>query len=106
MNVERVDTQKMNKQHVKTLVAKLLFQILDANITRSKKFALCEINATSKHLVNLETKLKKMRRILTNYVEDRKRTYIRRWYRKALDVIHENYKRNAIIDGNVEHKMR
>ena len=40
MNVERIDTQHQNKQHVKTLVAKLMFQIIDENIRRKKKLGL------------------------------------------------------------------
>lgn len=57
-------------------------------------------------MVNLETKVSKLHRILGNYVVDRKRFFLRVWYRKAFNVIHENYKRNSIIDGNVSHKMR
>jgi chromosome segregation ATPase len=106
MNHERVDTQKSNKSHVKNLVAKLLFQILDENITRTKKNALCEIASTAKQMTNLELRLKKMQRILSNYTEDRKRSYLRLWYRQAFNVIFENYRRNAIIDGGVDLKMR
>lgn len=40
MNNERIDTQYHNKQHVKTLVAKLLFQVLDENLRRKKKMGL------------------------------------------------------------------
>ena len=57
-------------------------------------------------MVNLETKVSKLHRVLGNYVTDRKRFYLRVWYRKAFNVVHENYKRNSIIDGNVSHKMR
>ena len=106
MNVERIDTQHQNKQHVKTLVAKLMFQIIDENIRRKKKLGLQEIASTAKIMVNLETRVSKLHRILCNYVVDRKRFYLRVWYRKAFNVIHENYKRNSIIDGNVAHKAR
>ncbi len=106
MNAERIDTQYSNKQHVKTLVAKLLFQILDENIRRKKKLGLQEINSTAKIMINLETKVNKLQRILGNYVTDRKRSFLRIWYRKAFNVVHENYKRNSIIDGNVAHKNR
>ena len=106
MNVERIDTQHSNKQHVKTLVAKLLFQILDENIRRKKKLGLQEIGSTAKIMINLETKVSKLNRVLGNYIVDRKRNYLRVWYRKAFNVVHENYKRNTIIDGNVSHKMR
>ena len=106
MNVERINTQHANKQHVKTLVAKLMFQLLDENIRRKKKLGLQEIAQTAKIMINLETKVKKLQRILGNYVVDRKRFHLRVWYRKAFNVVHQNYKRNTIIDGNVSHKLR
>lgn len=65
-----------------------------------------EIASTAKIMINLESKVNKLQRILGNYVTDRKRSYLRIWYRKAFNVVHENYKRNTIIDGNVSHKMR
>ena len=65
-----------------------------------------EIASTAKIMINLESKVNKLQRILGNYVTDRKRSYLRIWYRKAFNVVHENYKRNSIIDGNVSHKMR
>ena len=105
MNRERIDLQSSNKHHVKALVSKLLFQILEENLTRKKKNALQEINSTAKQMVNLETKLNKMQRILGKYIENRKRAQLRIWYRKALNVVHENYKRNSLIDGNVAHRL-
>ena len=88
------------------MVAKLIFQILDTNLQKKKKLGLQEICSTAKIMVNLETKVSKLHRVLSNYVVDRKRFYLRVWYRKAFNVVHENYKRNTIIDGNVSHKMR
>lgn len=88
------------------LVGKLLFQILDENIRRKKKLGMQEIAQTAKVMINVETKVKKLMRILGNYVVDRKRSSLRLWYRKAFNVVHQNYKRNTIIDGNVSHKMR
>ena len=60
MNVERINTQHANKQHVKTLVAKLMFQLLDENMRRKKKLGLQEIAQTAKIMINLETKVKKL----------------------------------------------
>ena len=91
---------------MKHLVAKLLFQILDENLRRKKKAGLQEIAATAKIMVNLENKVGKLQRVLSHYVDDRKRFYLRLWYRKAFNVIHENYQRNSLIDGNVAHKTR
>ena len=83
-----------------------MFQILDENIRRKKKMGLQEISSTAKIMINLETKVNKLQRVLGNYIVDRKRFHLRVWYRKAFNVVHENYKRNTIIDGNVSHKMR
>ena len=57
-------------------------------------------------MINLESKSTKLFRVLGNYIADRKRSALRTWYRKALNVVHENYKRNSLIDGNVEHNMK
>ena len=57
-------------------------------------------------MIKVETKVKKLQMILCNYIVDRKRSFLRLWYRKAFNVVHQNYKRNTIIDGNVSHKMR
>ena len=57
-------------------------------------------------MVNLESKATKLFRVLGNYIEDRKRSSLRTWYRKALNVVHENYKRNSLIDGNVEYNNK
>lgn len=106
MNRERVDIQQSNKQHVKVLVAKLLHQIMDENLRRKKKLAFQEITGTARQMSNLESKATKLFRVLGNYIEDRKRSGLRTWYRKALNVVHENYKRNSLIDRSVEHNNK
>jgi hypothetical protein len=55
---------------------------------------------------NLQNKLSRLHRIFCNYSEDRTRFFLRLWYRKAFNVIHENYKRNSLIDANVNHVRR
>jgi len=47
-----------------------------------------EIAQTAKVMINVETKVKKLQRILCNYVVDRKRSFLRLWYRKAFNVVH------------------
>jgi len=44
MNRERVEITDRNKQHVRTLVAKLLTQILNENLHRKRKLAFQEIS--------------------------------------------------------------
>lgn len=88
------------------LVAKLLAQIINENLHKKRKRAFQEISATASQMANLQSKLSRLHRILCNYSEDRSRFFLRLWYRKAFNVIHENYKRNSLIDANVDHMRR
>jgi len=106
MNRERAEITDRNKTHVKMLVAKLLVQILNENLHMKRKVAFMEIHATANQMGNLQHRLTRMHRIMCNYVEDRQRFFLRLWYRKAFNVIHENYKRNSLIDANVAHMRR
>jgi len=67
MNRERQDICRSNKRQVKHLVAKLLGQILQDNITRKQKNAFLEIVSTSKQMANLESRLTKLTRIMGGY---------------------------------------
>ena len=89
---------------MKHLVAKLLAQILTENVARNRKTAFLEINSTAKQMANLERRLGKLNRVLSNYYTDRKRHFLRLWYRKALDCVHETSKRNQLVENNVKFK--
>lgn len=104
MNRERAEITAANKKHVKLLVSKLLYQILDENIRKKRKNAFQEIHATATQMNNLESKLNKLLKIVCNYSEGRQRYFLRNWYRNALNCVYENYKRNNLIDANVEHR--
>ena len=106
MTRERLDITDRNKTHVKMLVAKLLVQVLSENLHLKRKRAFQEIYATANQMDNLQNKLSRLHRIFCNYTEDRSRFFLRLWYRKAFNVIHENYKRNSLIDANVDHIRR
>lgn len=54
----------------------------------------------------METKLYKLTRVIGNYGMDRKRYYLRSWYRRAMNFIHENYKKINLIEFNVNKKRR
>ena len=41
-------------------------------------------------------------RVLLNYATERKRHFLRVWYRKSMNVVHENYKKINLIDYNVK----
>lgn len=54
----------------------------------------------------METKMNRFGRIIWNYSMDRKRHYLRTWYRKSMNVVHENYKKLNLIDFNVDKKRK
>jgi len=84
------------------LVAKLLGQIMEENIARKRKNAFLEINNTAKQMANLEKRLTKLQRIMANYYTNRKRHFLRGWYKKALNSIHENNTRNNLLDAKTK----
>jgi chromosome segregation ATPase len=77
MNRERIEIMKANKNHVKLLTAKLLFQILTESIMKRRKEAMVEMKACSEHIQQMESKMQKFARIMYNYFVDRKRHYLR-----------------------------
>ena len=54
----------------------------------------------------METKLYKFTRVIGNYGQDRKRHYLRCWYRRAMNFTHENYKKLNLIEFNVSKKRK
>lgn len=48
----------------------------------------------------------KFARVIYNYGVERKRSYLRLWYRKAMNVVHENYKNLNLIQFNVDKKRK
>lgn len=66
--------------------------------------AFLEISSTARQVTNLERKWAKLGRIVSNYHTDRKRHYIRLWYRKAFNCMDEIHKRNIMLEKNVKLK--
>lgn len=54
----------------------------------------------------MEKKLNKFGRVIFNYSKERKRTFLRKWYRKAMNVVHENYKKLNLVQYNVDKKRK
>ena len=54
----------------------------------------------------METKMLNFTRVLTNYGTDRKRQFLRLWYRKAMNYVHENYKKLNLVEFNVNKKRK
>jgi len=64
------------------------------------------MRACSSHISKMKLKMQKFARIMWNYHVDRKRTYLRRWYRNSMNFVHENYKKLNLIDFNVNKKRK
>jgi len=71
-----------------------------------RKAGFQEIKQCASQIHNMETKLYKFARVMGTYGNDRKRHYLRLWYRKAMNFIHENYKKINLIEFNVVKKRR
>jgi len=106
MNSERQHIIVSNKRHVKLLSTKLLVQVMGENIRLKRKTAMSSIRETSKEMNNMELRLGKLKKILTTFYDDQRRHYLRKWYSKAFNVVHENYKKHHLIDHNVHIKMK
>ena len=89
---------------MKSLVAKLLVQILNENLHKKRKLAFLDINSTSKQMANLERCLTKLNRVVFKYLGDSKRRYLSLWYRNAFNCVYETRRRNQLIDGSVSFK--
>jgi len=71
MNRERIEIMRANKNHVKLLTAKLLFQILSESVQWRRKVGFQEIQGCAEHIQNMEQKMLKFTRIMSNYGQDR-----------------------------------
>lgn len=54
----------------------------------------------------MESKMERFAKVMFNYGKDRKRHFLRQWYRKSMNVIHENYKKLNLIDYNLAKKRK
>jgi len=70
MNRERHEISRHNKAQIKSLVAKLLIQILNENLHRKRKNAFLEINSTAKQYANLERCFNKLNRNVVKFLAD------------------------------------
>ena len=48
----------------------------------------------------------KFLRVMNNYTTDRKRTYLKLWYRRSMNFVHENYKKLNLVEFNVNKKRK
>lgn len=61
---------------------------------------------TTDHIQNMEKVLFKFARNIGTYGVDRKRFYLRLWYRNSMDFMHELYKKNNLIEFNIRKKNK
>ena len=70
------------------------------------KYALQEIRSCGNEMCDLERRIYKFVKTMQNYVVERKRHGLRRWYRNAMNFVHENYKNQNLVRFNVNKKIR
>lgn len=71
-----------------------------------RKNAFSEMRKCTEHIQNMESVMFKFARIINNYGTDRKRSYLRLWYRNSMNFMHELYKKINLIEFNVGKKRR
>ena len=71
-----------------------------------RKDALQEMIGCAAHISNMELKMRKFTRIIGQYGTERKRHFLRLWYRKAMNFTHENYKKLNLVEYNVNKKRK
>ena len=106
MNGEREQIIRANKTHVRLLTAKLLIQILGQALDKRAKYAIQEIKYCSKDMEDLEKRIHKFVKVMRDYTTERKRNSLRKWYRHAMNFVHENYKNQNLIRFNVNKKVK
>jgi chromosome segregation ATPase len=106
MNRERLEIMKANKNHVKLLTAKLLFQIFQDIVLKRKKAVLQEVKGCSQHIQKMERKMLKFTKVMSTYYTDRKTHYLRKWYRQSMNFVHENYKKLNLVEFQVNKKRK
>ena len=55
---------------------------------------------------DLEKRIQKFVKVMRDYTTERKRNSLRRWYRNAMNFVHENYKNQNLVRYNVNKKIR
>lgn len=106
MNGERAHIIRTNKTHIRLLTAKLLFQVLGQALDMRAKYAIQEIKQCSTEMADLEKRIFKFVKVMQGYQVERKRQTLRKWYRNAMNFVHENYKNQNLVRFNVNKKLR
>lgn len=57
-------------------------------------------------MIKLEKRIRKLVKVKENYDTERRRTALRKWYRHAMNFVHENYKNQNLIRYNVNKKIK
>jgi conjugal transfer/entry exclusion protein len=70
------------------------------------KHAIQEIKYCAKDMEDLEKRIKKFVKVMRDYTTERKRNSLRKWYRHAMNFVHENYKNQNLVRFNVNKKVK
>ena len=57
-------------------------------------------------MLDLEKRIKKFVKVMKDYITEIKRNSLRKWYRHAMNFVHENYKNQNLIRFNVNKKIK
>jgi len=55
---------------------------------------------------DLETRIHKFVKVLRDYTTERKRNALRKWFRNAMNFVHENYKNQNLVRYTVNKKIK
>ena len=84
----------------------MLEVILGQALDKRAKYAIQEIKYCSKDMEDLEKRIHKFVKVMRDYTTERKRNSLRKWYRHAMNFVHENYKNQNLIRFNVNKKVK
>jgi hypothetical protein len=106
MERERTEIIRANRNHVKLLTSKLIYQTLSEMVRKRKKDALQAMQSCSTQLKRVESIVQRFVRVLADHHTECQRKYLRGWYRNAMNFTHENYKKLNLIDYQVAKRRK
>jgi hypothetical protein len=105
MAKEKNDLVKVNKNHVKLLTSKYLVQVLSEMVEMRQKEGFQMIKRESDGNQKFNKCMKRFFVTFNNYYEDRKKYYLRKWFRSALNFPAENSRMNNLVERKSNLRM-
>lgn len=105
MSNERIDLNKANKDHVKLLTSKIMFQLLDELATSRISDGFQAINTKSKDIMTKKKCLRRVSMAFGKFSERRQRSCLKTWYRNALNFSSQNTRIHDMADMKAKKKI-